>query len=368
MFALQNKTFNTRVMQKAIIFIFAVFFLISCGGRQKVQEEDVDTKKMQAKPQTVEVQVIGRSNFNRQLFSNGILHAARKAELRFRTSGVLKRLNAVNGQRVKAGSIIASLENKKQKLALDQAKDAIEAAFLELNSQLIMHGGKQGDTTSVSRQMLQSLKIQSGYNRALNQLKQSRLEYENTFLRAPFTGIVSGLEAQTYNMISGSKVFCNLIDNSGYGVEFPVLESEIGRVHKGMEVSVAPFAGDTLTLKGKVTEINPEVDKNGLIMIKAVLKDTEIQKASLYDGMNVRVVIENTIPGQLTIPKEALVLRSNRKVVFTYENGLAKWNYVKTSFENSTQYVVTEGLNPGDTVIVKGNLNLAHDAKVVTSP
>jgi multidrug efflux pump subunit AcrA (membrane-fusion protein) len=51
-------------------------------------------------------------------------------------------------------------------------------------------------------------------------------------------------------------------------------------------------------------------------------------------------------------------------VVFTYESGLAKWNYVKTSFENSTQYVITEGLSPGDSVIVKGNLNLAHDAKV----
>ena len=351
-------------MQKNILLIILALLLFSCGGKKQGKEEPEEVKKAQTEPQTVEVGVIGLTDFNRQLFSNGILHAARRAELRFGTSGVLRRLNVANGQRIQSGRIIASLENKKQKLALDQAKDAIEAAFLELSSQLIMHGGKSGDTASVSSQMLQSLKIQSGYNRALNQLKQARLEYDNTFLRAPFTGIVSGIKAQTYNMISSSDVFCNLLDNSEYGVKFTILESEAGSVHKDMEVIVEPFAGDTVKLKGIITEINPEVDKNGLITAKATLNSTQADRTDLYDGMNVRVVIENRIPDRLVIPKEALVLRSNRKVVFTYESGLAKWNYVKTSFENSTQYVITKGLSPGDSVIVKGNLNLAHDAKV----
>ena len=356
-------------MQKNILFILLSLLLFSCGGKKQGEEEEEpeEAKKVQTEPQTVEVRVIGLTDFNRQLFSNGILHAARKAELRFGTSGVLRRLNVTNGQKIRAGSIIASLENKKQKLALDRAKDAIEAAFLELSSQLIMHGGRSGDTASVSSQMLQSLKIQSGYNRALNQLKQARLEYDNTFLRAPFTGIVSGINAQTYNMISSSDVFCNLLDNSEYGVKFTILESEINSIRKKMEVSVIPFAGDTVKLKGIITEINPEVDKHGLITAKATLTSTQAERTDLYDGMNVRVVIENRIPDCLVIPKEALVLRSNRKVVFTYESGLAKWNYVKTSFENSTQYVITEGLNPGDSVIVKGNLNLAHDAKVKLS-
>lgn len=48
------------------------------------------------------------------------------------------------------------------------------------------------------------------------------------------------------------------------------------------------------------------------------------------------------------------------------------WNYVHTGLENATQYVVsnkadtgvTDGLLEGDTVIVTGNLNLAHEAKV----
>ncbi len=364
MFALQNKTLNTRVMQKTILFIILSFLLFSCGGKKQVQEEDLETKKAATNPQTVEVQVISMSDFNRQLFSNGILHAARKAELRFQASGILKKLNIANGQKTAKGYLLAALDNKKQKIALDQAREQITATELDLNSELISHGGKVNDTASVSPEMLKNLKIKCGYNRAVNQLRQAQLDYYNTFLRAPFTGIISGLTAQPYNIISTSDIFCKLLDNSSYKVEFTILESEAARIHKDMKVTVVPFAGDTLKLSGTITEINPAVDKNGLITAKAAIINQQSQLPNLYDGMNVRVVVENIMPDLLVISKEALVLRSNRKVVFTYENGLAKWNYVETSFENSTQYVIIKGLNQGDSVIVKGNLNLAHDAKI----
>ena len=54
------------------------------------------------------------------------------------------------------------------------------------------------------------------------------------------------------------------------------------------------------------------------------------------------------------------------------QEGKAMWNYVHTGLENATEYVVSdksqkgieEGLLEGDTIIVTGNLNLAHEAAV----
>jgi hypothetical protein len=43
---------------------------------------------------------------------------------------------------------------------------------------------------------------------------------------------------------------------------------------------------------------------------------------------------------------------------------LAQWNYVQTGLENSTEYVIVEGLQEGDVVIYDGNLNLAHETPV----
>ena len=66
----------------------------------------------------------------------------------------------------------------------------------------------------------------------------------------------------------------------------------------------------------------------------------------------------------IIVPKAALLIRDKRSLVFVFKNNLAKWHYVKTG-ETNDQYVeIKEGIEPGDSVIVEGNYNLAHDATV----
>jgi len=81
--------------------------------------------------------------------------------------------------------------------------------------------------------------------------------------------------------------------------------------------------------------------------------------------MNVQVTVEEVLPACLSVPRNAVVLRQGRQVVFTFHNGLALWNYVETGPENSRRIVITAGLEEGMEVIVSGNLNLAHETPVV---
>jgi len=98
-----------------------------------------------------------------------------------------------------------------------------------------------------------------------------------------------------------------------------------------------------------------------MVLVKAYLNNPQSQ---LFDGMNVGIRLQRPLGLQLVIPKEALVLRTNRKVVFTLKNERAQWVYVQTGLENSSSYVVTEGLNAGDSVIYEGNINLADQTPV----
>jgi RND family efflux transporter MFP subunit len=115
---------------------------------------------------------------------------------------------------------------------------------------------------------------------------------------------------------------------------------------------------------GKVSEINPVVNEQGLVLVKIKIQNPD---AYLLEGMNAQVIIEKNLQNQVVIPKEAVVERSGKKVVFVYENGLAKWNYVTVAHENSQEVTISEGLKVGQKVIVEGNLNLGHDAKVKES-
>jgi membrane fusion protein (multidrug efflux system) len=156
-----------------------------------------------------------------------------------------------------------------------------------------------------------------------------------------------------------------VIDDSKFDVEFKVIESEISSISIGKQVKVTAHANEK-SMMVKVMEINPTVDENGLISVKAVVANP----GSLFDGMNVKVLIKSEVDNQLIVPKTAVVLRQNQEVLFVYKNGIAFWTYVQTQYENSDSYAVIAHpdkngtLEPGDTVIVNGNLNLAHESEV----
>jgi len=95
-----------------------------------------------------------------------------------------------------------------------------------------------------------------------------------------------------------------------------------------------------------------------------------LHEEPLTDGMNVRVAVRQKIAGQLVVPKSAVVIRDNLEVLFRYKEGRAQWTYVHTSLANSREYVVEANrdrsaeLDPGDLIIVSGNLNLADGSEV----
>jgi hypothetical protein len=51
-------------------------------------------------------------------------------------------------------------------------------------------------------------------------------------------------------------------------------------------------------------------------------------------------------------------------VIFIRRDSLAIWKYVTVEFENSTSLSIKDGIEPGDLVIVSGNINLAHETVV----
>ncbi len=91
---------------------------------------------------------------------------------------------------------------------------------------------------------------------------------------------------------------------------------------------------------------------------------------SFIDGMSVKLLVEKELPGQLVVPKSAVVMRDNLEVLFRYRGGRAQWTYVHTLMDNSGEYVVAANtergadLSVGDSIIVSGNLNLAHETPV----
>ncbi|NQX43054.1 hypothetical protein HQN84_29660 [Pedobacter steynii] len=85
----------------------------------------------------------------------------------------------------------------------------------------------------------------------------------------------------------------------------------------------------------------------------------------LLGRMSVNVVAQQLLSKQLTIPKNVVLDRQVRKVVFMVNGNKAFWNYVEIAYENSSIYVIKSGLKPGRNVIYEGNFNLTHDKLMI---
>lgn len=350
------------------LFAFGlVMMAVACGGNKKT--EDVKDGKLTYTPQINEVTVVKleRKDFARQLLSNGKLVASRKSALQFRTTGKISAINIRNGEYVSAGSVIATIDRPDLKLSEESSRLSLRKAELDLYDFLVGQGYSAGDTTSVSADLLAMAKMKSGYYAAKNALDRSAYEISGTVLRAPFSGRVADIKQKAFDQ-SPSGTFCTIVDDSVLEVDFSVMESEYSFLSVGLPVKVRPFADETKEYSGKVTAINPLVDEKGQISVTAQVRND----GSLIDGMNVRVIVERMIPGQLVVPRSAVVIRDNLDVLFTCtDDGKAHWTYVTILYSNGESYVVEANkdrnaeLNEGDQVIVSGNLNLADNSDVL---
>ncbi|GAB4317209.1 MAG: efflux RND transporter periplasmic adaptor subunit [Bacteroidales bacterium] len=314
---------------KRIILVWTLFAVGFASCRHESPDGGYDaTDSITNDPLPVEVLIVKPEIFTEEVLSNGKVYACRRAELRFLTSGMLAIVNIKNGDFVSSGQVLAELENDVQKIAVARALDRMESARIELNNLLISAGGRQNDSTSVNEKLYRNLKIQSGLNEASNEYKEALLELSKTILKAPFSGFVSGMKFEENNYISPAERFCILLDKTCMKVEFSLTENELSGIAEDSEITVKPFFDRNLVFRGVISVIDPVVNKNGLISAVALLNPQK-DLSKLYDGMNVSVTIEKKVPGYIVVPKEALVLRSNREVVFTYHNGRANWNWVK---------------------------------------
>jgi RND family efflux transporter MFP subunit len=356
---------NKSLVMNKLFLLLSFLLFWSCTSSNKESDTAIEKRQYVKERNPVEVIILEETAFKKELVSTGKLYAPCKSNLHFRTNGVVENVFVKNGQFVEKGYTIARANNFEQRQKYERAQLSLDKAGIDLQDALISMGYKLKDSLTIPDNFMQIAKSKSGYYSAKNEIKTANFDLESTTIKAPFSGKIANLQTNEHEN-TASDAFCLLIDDSAFEVEFSVLETEISGIKLNKEVKVIPFASD-ISYKGHINEINPVVDKNGLIAVKAYLKNT----GGLLEGMNVKVLVENKIERQMVVPKSAVLQRDNQEVVFKYTNdGIAWWTYVKTVLENSNSYAIIAHpekggkLSPGDTIIISGNLNLAHESEV----
>ncbi len=367
MYSIQRISHQKKLMH---FFILLALFLFTNCSDTKHKEKKVETiEKKQFLPEKNEVDVMVLKNgvFKKEIVSNGKLVALQKNDLKFELTEILEKIHVSNGDYVKKGQTLATLKAFTYQQALTKAEINLKKTELEFQDKLIGRGYESFKEDSIPKKEYNMLAIRSGYKDALHELENAQFNLKAVKLKAPFNGKVANIKSKQYEQINAGEAIITLINDAVFEIEFYLIESEVGEISTNTKIEMQPFALNKI-YEGRVVTINPLVEKDGTILVKAKVKND----GNLMEGMNVKVRIQKDVTNQFVVPKEAVILRQNQEVLFTLKSGKTYWTYIQTTNENSSEYTViphpdksSASLKPGDTIIISGNLNLAHDTKVI---
>ncbi len=170
-------------------------------------------------------------------------------------SGTLQRVYVTKGQRVKAGQILAKIDDGGVGSQLEQLKTQAELAKTTFERQKRLWEQKIGSE-------IQYLQAKTNYVAAENTVKQSQSQLGKSIIRAPFSGIIDDVIKDQGTVVSpgpGSEIF-RIVNLSNMYLEVDVPETYLGQITKGKEAVVYfPVLGDSITTKIRETGnfINP---------------------------------------------------------------------------------------------------------------
>ncbi len=304
--------------------------------------------------------------------ASGEAEGYRRSNVSSRASGVVQEIAVRENQLVRAGQVLVQLDTTEAAMSLAQARAALVGAEVEFQERMLYAGEILDPEVRAERERI--LRATTGLDREELNVRRAEMELEWTRIRAPFTGRVADLTAVEGSFLGAGTEALTLVQIDPIKVEVNVLEAEVAYLREGRRVTLnfAAFPGEQL--QGRIETVNPIVDPTTrTARVTVVLPNAS---GRIIPGMYSRVSIEaQSYPDRILIPREAVVERNRRDVVFMLRNaeadgsGIAEWRYVTTGFRNDRFIEIipheeTSMLEPGEIVLVDGHHYLAHDTRV----
>jgi RND family efflux transporter MFP subunit len=318
--------------------------------------------------------------------------AVESVEVRARVPGYLEAIHFQDGQMVKAGDLLFTIDRRPFQIALAQAQAGLAQAKATLAFAESDLARAQSLTigTAITQQTLdqrmQAKRIAEASVAAQQAAeRQARLDLEFTELRAPVSGRIGDRRVSIGNLVTGgtsgnTSLLATIESIDPIRVEFTLDEASYLRYGDLATDGTGANRGLTLPVKlkllsesvfsheGKMDFVDNAIDRSsGTIRARAVLANPD---GRFTPGMFARVRMAAAPPkDELLVPDAAIGAEQARKFVLVVDaESVARPKYVTLGPVVDGLRVITQGLTPDDNVIINGLMRARPGAKVTPQP
>jgi membrane fusion protein (multidrug efflux system) len=260
------------------------------------------------------------------------------------------------GHRVKKDQLLAKIDVSALKAALDRA----EAAF-KLAEELYQRRQKLFERKIITQEDLDRSLTESIL--AQGNLRQARIEYQRGFTQAPISGFVNYLFVDEGEFVDKGKPLVDLVDVEQIKINVDVPELDVRFIKAGQNVRVTVDAFPDSEWEGTVDFVAFKADPaTKTFQVRVIILNSDHR---VRPGMVARVAfLRRVIPDALTAPLFAIVEKAGERVVFVEKDGLAQARTVSIGVIEGARIQITNGLKPGDRLIVAGQTFVEEGIKV----
>ncbi len=362
-------------IQKTLILFCAVALILSACGKDKAAEKK---GKGERPPAPVTVAVVTEKKIPVEMEGSGHVEAGHSVEVRPRISGQLLAVHFREGQDVRKGDLLYTVDPAPFKAKLDQARADLERdkARRNLAARQVKRYKEISDKGYLSIEEYERLQNEVAVLDATIKADQAavetaRLNLSYCTIRAEIGGVVGETSVDPGNQVSpnDSAELTSIRQMSSLDVTFSVPEQFVNDIRSAMakgrvSVRARDDGVSSPSATGVLTFIDNRIDSaTGTVTLKARFDNNE---KILWPGQFVRVVMGLPLSEQgPVIPSQAI--QTGQKGLYVYVvNGkkTVGMRTVKPGRAVNGETLILEGLEPGETVVVQGQLKLSEGATV----
>jgi len=337
-------------------------------------------KSAGAAPVPVRVVQVLQQDVPRYISGIGAVLSLHSVMIRPQIDGILTEIRVKEGQEVKAGDLLATLDDRSIKASLDQARAQLgqnqaqlQVALVDLKRYqlLSVDNGVSRQTLDQQQALVNQLKASAQGNQAAITAAQVQLSY--TQIQSPVTGRVGirTVDAGNFLRVSDSQGLFSVTQIDPIAVEFSLPQQQLPLLHDLLTAKdparVKAFIGNadssgTPLGEGRLSLIDNQVSATtGTIKVKAQFNNP---KQTLWPGQLVNVQIQSGLAtNALVVPPQVVQRGLDNYFVYRVQADKVETVPVLLVYQDTEQSIIT-GVNPGDTLVSDGQSRLKPGSRV----
>jgi membrane fusion protein, multidrug efflux system len=327
----------------------------------------------QAPPPVVEVDAVRTGRVVETREAVGTVRAFESITVTAKSAGIVQAITFEEGQKARAGDVLVRLDDQERRADIEQAQAEIQRAAAardetrtRLDRAVALRRTGAGTEAQVADLTAQAKTLETAIASAEARLKAAQARLEDSVVRAPFAGRLGTRSVSLGAYISPGTRITTLDDLSRVRLDFAVPENLLGQLQPGQTVRATSAAYGRRAFEGKVSVIDPRVDP----VTRTVRLTAEFPNAdeALKPGMFLSVALTVSARDAVVVPEEAVVGEGLRHLVYVVKDNVAERRVVRIGQRQEARVEIVEGLQPGETIVIRGVQRVRPGAPVTPKP